>query len=48
LSAPEGGRFNNIGLGQIDLENGNVAAAQAKFDLVMKDMKRKILKNMFQ
>lgn len=41
LSAPEGGRFNNIGLGQIDLENGNVAAAQAKFDLVMKDMKKK-------
>lgn len=41
LSAPEGGRFNNIGLGQIDLENGNAAAAQAKFDLVMKDMKKK-------
>jgi cytochrome c-type biogenesis protein CcmH/NrfG len=41
LSAPEGGRFNNIGLGQIDLENGNATAAQAKFDLVMKDMKKK-------
>ena len=45
LSAPEGGRFNNIGLGQIDLENGNTAAAQAKFDLVMKDMKKKMTNN---
>jgi len=41
LTAPDGGKFNNIGLGQIDLENGNTAAAQAKFDLVMKDMKKK-------
>jgi cytochrome c-type biogenesis protein CcmH/NrfG len=41
LSASEGGKFNNIGLGQIDLENGDKAAAQAKFDAVMKDMKKK-------
>ena len=41
LSAPDEGKFNNIGLGQIDLENGNTAAAQAKFDAVMKDMKKK-------
>ncbi|MEC4004714.1 tetratricopeptide repeat protein [Flavobacterium sp. SUN052] len=41
LSAPDGGKFNNIGLGQIDLENGNTAAAQAKFDAVMKDLKKK-------
>jgi tetratricopeptide (TPR) repeat protein len=41
LSASDGARFNNIGLGQIDLENGNVSTAQSKFDLVMKDMKKK-------
>lgn len=41
LSASEGARFNNIGLGQIDLQNGNTTAAQAKFDLVMKEMKKK-------
>lgn len=41
LSASEGGKFNNIGLGQIDLENGDKAAAQAKFDAVMKEMKKK-------
>ncbi len=41
LSASDGGKFNNIGLGQIDLENGNAGAAQSKFDLVTKDMKKK-------
>lgn len=41
LSASDGGRVNNIGLGQIDLEQGNTSAAQAKFDMVMKDMKKK-------
>eukprot|EP00388_Colpodella_angusta_P001468 GDKJ01004697.1.p1 GENE.GDKJ01004697.1~~GDKJ01004697.1.p1 ORF type:complete len:398 (+),score=30.03 GDKJ01004697.1:1076-2269(+) len=41
LSAPENARFNNIGLGQIDLDANNKAAAQAKFDLVMKDLKKK-------
>jgi cytochrome c-type biogenesis protein CcmH/NrfG len=41
LSASEGGKFNNVGLGQIDLENGNSTAAQAKFDAVTKDMKKK-------
>lgn len=41
LSASDGARFSNIGLGQIDLENGNTVAAQAKFDMVMKDMKKK-------
>jgi cytochrome c-type biogenesis protein CcmH/NrfG len=41
LSASEGGKFNNIGLGQIDLENADKAAAQVKFDAVMKDMKKK-------
>lgn len=41
LSASENARFNNIGLGQIDLDANNKAAAQAKFDLVMKDLKKK-------
>lgn len=41
LTASDGARFNNIGLGQIDLDANNKAAAQAKFDLVMKDLKKK-------
>ena len=41
LTAAEGGRFNNIGLGQMDLEANNLAAAKAKFDLVTKDLKKK-------
>jgi cytochrome c-type biogenesis protein CcmH/NrfG len=41
LVASEGAKFNNIGLGQIDLNADNKAAAQAKFDLVLKDVKKK-------
>jgi hypothetical protein len=41
LNASEGSRLNTIGLGQIDLENGNKAAAQAKFDQVLKELKKK-------
>ena len=41
LTASEGSRLNTIGLGQIDLENGNTAAAQAKFDQVLKELKKK-------
>ncbi|TBX70534.1 hypothetical protein EZL74_02345 [Flavobacterium silvisoli] len=41
LSAAEGAKFNNIGLGQMDLDADNKAAAQAKFDLAMKDLKKK-------
>ncbi len=41
LAASEGAKFNNIGLGQIDLDANNKAAAQAKFDLVTKDLKKK-------
>ncbi|MGV3697321.1 tetratricopeptide repeat protein [Flavobacterium sp.] len=41
LAASEGSRLSNIGLGQIDLDANNKAAAQAKFDLVMKDLKKK-------
>jgi predicted Zn-dependent protease len=33
--------FNTIGLGHIDLDNGDAAAAQAKFDAVEKDLKKK-------
>ena len=41
LAASEGARFNNIGLGQLDLDANNRAAAQAKFDLVIKELKKK-------
>lgn len=33
--------YNKIGLGHIDLNTGNVAAAQAKFDAVEKELKKK-------
>ena len=33
--------YNNIGLGALDLDSGNAAAAQAKFDAVEKDLKKK-------
>lgn len=41
LAASEAARFNNIGLAQLDLDANNKAAAQAKFDLVMKELKKK-------
>jgi cytochrome c-type biogenesis protein CcmH/NrfG len=41
LAATEGAKFNNIGLGQMDLDANNKAGAQAKFDLVTKDLKKK-------
>lgn len=41
LGASDGAKLNNIGLGQIDLDANNRAAAQAKFDLVTKDLKKK-------
>jgi predicted Zn-dependent protease len=41
LTASEGARLNNIGLGQLDLDANNKAAAQAKFDLVIKELKKK-------
>jgi predicted Zn-dependent protease len=37
----EDGKINNIGLGQLELNGGNVAAAKSKFDLVTKDLKKK-------
>ena len=41
LAAAEGGKFNTIGLAQLDLEAGNVAAAKAKFDLATQGMRKK-------
>ncbi len=41
LTAKEFGSFNYIGLGQMDLDKGNVAAAQFNFDQALKDAKKK-------
>ncbi len=41
LTGTEGAKLNYIGLGQIDLDKNDVAAAQAKFALATKDMKKK-------
>jgi Tfp pilus assembly protein PilF len=41
LAASENARLNNIGLAQLDLDANNKAAAQAKFDMVMKELKKK-------
>ncbi|MGV1012723.1 MAG: tetratricopeptide repeat protein [Flavobacterium sp.] len=41
LTASDGARLSTIGLGQIDLENGNKVAAQAKFDQVIKELKKR-------
>jgi len=41
LAAKDNSNFNYIGLGQIDLDNKNATAAQVKFTLATKDMRRK-------
>ncbi len=41
IEASEKKNLNYIGLGQLDLDNKNAAAAQANFALATKDMKRK-------
>lgn len=41
LTAKEDASFNYIGLGQIDLDNGNATAAQFNFDQAIKDIKKK-------
>ncbi len=43
LSSADGGKFNSIGLGQLDLNKGDVTSAKSKFDLVLKDLKKKDL-----
>lgn len=37
----DGGKINSIGLGQIDLNNGDATSAKAKFDMLIKDLKKK-------
>jgi thioredoxin-like negative regulator of GroEL len=41
IEASDKKNLNYIGLGQLDLDNKNVAGAQANFALATKDMKRK-------
>jgi cytochrome c-type biogenesis protein CcmH/NrfG len=41
LAGTESARLNNIGLGQIELESGNVLAAQNLFTLATKDLRKK-------
>lgn len=41
MSAKEESRLNSIGLGQLDLDAKNTAAAKSKFDAVMKDMRKR-------
>jgi tetratricopeptide (TPR) repeat protein len=41
LTGTEGARLNHIGLGTIDLDAGNITAAEAKFALALKDTKKK-------
>ena len=41
LAATEAARFNNIGLGQMDLDRNDTIAANAKFILATKDMRKK-------
>lgn len=41
LSAKDESKLNSIGLGQLDLDAKNAAAAKSKFDAIIKDMRRK-------
>jgi predicted Zn-dependent protease len=41
LTVSDNAKYNNIGLGQIDLESGNVAAAKSKFDDAINNMKKR-------
>lgn len=41
LAAKEGANLNNIGLGQIDLDNNNITEAKANFTLATATMKKK-------
>lgn len=41
MSAKEDSKLNSIGLGQLDLDAKNTAAAKSKFDAVMKDMRKR-------
>jgi len=41
LAGTDGARLNYVGLGTIDLDNGNTAAAEANFALALKDVRKK-------
>lgn len=41
LAGTDGARLNHIGLGVIDLDNGDAVAAEAKFALALKDTRKK-------
>lgn len=41
ITASDGGKFNAIGLGQMDLSNGNAAGAKTRFDSATKDIRKK-------
>lgn len=41
LAGTQGSRLNHIGMGAIDLDNGNTTAAEANFALALKDVKKK-------
>ncbi len=41
LVASDFSKFNQIGLGQLDLDNNKIAEAKSKFDLVLKDTRKK-------
>jgi predicted Zn-dependent protease len=41
LAGTDGARLNNIGLGVMDLDNGNTVSAEANFALALKDTKKK-------
>ncbi len=41
VAATEGAKFNTIGLGQLDLNNGNTSGAKSKFDAVTSGLKKK-------
>src|SRR5690606_31173393 len=41
VTASDGGKLNYIGLGQLELDKGNTAAAQAHFATATKDVRKK-------
>ena len=41
VAAKNNAAYNQIGLGHLDLDNDNATGAQAKFDAVEKDLKKK-------
>lgn len=48
ITAKDGGAFNYIGLGQLDLDNGNAQAAQFNFDQATAGMRKKDIEQFVQ